>query len=580
MSAVHRSTNLAVFLAVIPLAMGVFWLASARADGLSPPANGIAPRVGGPQPCAAVGQLRLHSRTSNGKKRYVIVDENGKITATLLPTAGVQLRSFVDKQVGVTGRSLNYRAGRTPSIFVQKVTLLDEEEPIAKPAPASFAETQADYWEGATGSGARSSVRPASAQFVAPYNTVGPAGPNMPFQLPASCGDCGQCGTCVIPQCGMPGWTWVRLEYLQWWLDGVDLPPLVTTSPDGTRRSQAGVLGQEGTRVIIGNQEALDNSRSGARFTIGGWLGPARLWAMEFDYLGVEDKTKAYSASSNFFGQPILARPFFNMNPTNADGTPDPPARQDAELVAYPQTIAGAVGVQVANSFHSSGLRLRRRMCCGTFGCTDPCTHGPSGFSSIDFLIGYRYMRLKDRLVITEDLTSLDPELPGQWDINDRFETKNEFSGVELGTVWEGGRRRWTWELLTKMALGNVRQKVFINGGTTVTPLVGESQSLTGGLLAQRTNIGSYKRDEFAVVPEISATLGYRLTPRLLATFGYTFIYWSQVVRPGDQVDLDLNPDLLPPEAEPFTGPLRPAFAFQDTDFWTQGLRLGLDYRW
>jgi hypothetical protein len=283
---------------------------------------------------------------------------------------------------------------------------------------------------------------------------------------------------------------------------------------------------------------------------------------------------------SNFFGRPILARPFFNINPTDADGSFDPPAREDAELVAFPQVIAGRVGVAASNSLHSTGIRLRRRMCCNTFGCSDPCSCGPLGFSSIDFLFGYRYLRLKDTLIITEDLTSLDPDFPGQWDIYDRFETKNEFSGLELGTVWEGGRRRWTWEVLTKLALGNVRQRVYIDGGTTATPLVGDSQDFTGGLLAQSSNMGSYRRDEFAMVPEISASLGYRITPRLTGTFGYSFVYWSQVVRPGDQIDLDLNPDFLPPEADPLTGAARPVFAFRDTDFWTQGLRVGLDYRW
>ena len=78
------------------------------------------------------------------------------------------------------------------------------------------------------------------------------------------------------------------------------------------------------------------------------------------------------------------------------------------------------------------------------------------------------------------------------------------------------------------------------------------------------------------MVPELGATLGYLLTAHLRATVGYTFMYVSRVARPGDQIDLDLNPSLLPPEAEPFTGPLRPAFAVRDTDFWAQGLRWAL----
>jgi hypothetical protein len=133
---------------------------------------------------------------------------------------------------------------------------------------------------------------------------------------------------------------------------------------------------------------------------------------------------------------------------------------------------------------------------------------------------------------------------------------------------------------LTKLALGNVHQRVDIQGQTTSTRGGQASTTLTGGLLAQRTNIGHYSRDELAVVPELGANIGYHLTPRLQATLGYTFIYWSRVVRPGDQIDLEVNPDLLPPEADPFTGPLRPQFVFRTTDFWAQGLQAGLDYRW
>jgi hypothetical protein len=52
------------------------------------------------------------------------------------------------------------------------------------------------------------------------------------------------------------------------------------------------------------------------------------------------------------------------------------------------------------------------------------------------------------------------------------------------------------------------------------------------------------------------------------------------VVRPGDQIDLDINENLLPPQMPPITGPQRPAFSFVETDYWAQGLRFGLDCRW
>ena len=76
------------------------------------------------------------------------------------------------------------------------------------------------------------------------------------------------------------------------------------------------------------------------------------------------------------------------------------------------------------------------------------------------------------------------------------------------------------------------------------------------------------------------ATIAFKVTERLRLTAGYTFVYWSQVVRPGDQIDLDLNPNLFPPEAMPFSGPLRPRFTWRESDFWAQGVSAGVDYRW
>ena len=68
------------------------------------------------------------------------------------------------------------------------------------------------------------------------------------------------------------------------------------------------------------------------------------------------------------------------------------------------------------------------------------------------------------------------------------------------------------------------------------------------------------------------------LTPRMRFIVGYSFLYWSHVVRPGDQIDLNVNPNLIPPTNN--IGPRSPSFALHDSNLWLQGLNLGLDYRW
>lgn len=158
------------------------------------------------------------------------------------------------------------------------------------------------------------------------------------------------------------------------------------------------------------------------------------------------------------------------------------------------------------------------------------------------------------------------------------FDTSNEFHGGDLGFIWEWESAQWSLEFLTKMAIGNTHQRVNVNGQTTVSDS-GASFTDQGGLLALRSNIGTYSRDVFSVVPELGVTIGYKITPQLRATAGYTMLYWSRVARPGDHIDLDVNPNLLPPVFEPVVGPERPRFEWDDVALLAHGLNLGLDYR-
>ncbi|HUT93202.1 MAG TPA: BBP7 family outer membrane beta-barrel protein [Thermoguttaceae bacterium] len=378
---------------------------------------------------------------------------------------------------------------------------------------------------------------------------------------------------------------WVRGDYLMWWTKGMSVPPLVTTCPDDTLDDDAGVLGIEGTEILLGDERLFDELRWGTRLRIGAWTGCCRDYGVEGEYFALGDETGRFQRQSD--GLPILARPFYNVLSD----------QQDSELIAYPDVIAGTVTADTSTELESVGLRVRinwRRMgsfcgnacgggsACGCGdaygfegGCQQACGYG----ARLDFLVGYRYMHLDEDLVVREDLQSLDPIAPTEFEITDAFDTENSFHGAEVGLLLEYERCRWSLEVLAKVALGNSHQIARINGDTTITTY-GVPADYPGGILAQRANIGEYGDDDFAVVPEVGITLGYQLTCRLRATFGYSFIYWSDVARPGEQIDLGLNPNLFPPEQVPFSGPLRPAFAFQRADYWAQGLRFGVDYRW
>jgi hypothetical protein len=59
-------------------------------------------------------------------------------------------------------------------------------------------------------------------------------------------------------------------------------------------------------------------------------------------------------------------------------------------------------------------------------------------------------------------------------------------------------------------------------------------------------------------------------------------MYWSSVVRPGDQIDTTINRTQLPSVFAPgmLVGAPRPGFQFHPTDFWAQGVSFGLELQY
>ena len=381
------------------------------------------------------------------------------------------------------------------------------------------------------------------------------------------------CNNCIAPRrfciC-FPAHGWVHAEYLQWWQPGMNAPALVTTSTVGTARTAAGVLGQSATSVLLGgNDDILDGARSGGRIRFGTWFDACPGWGMEGEYFGFGTESDDFFRQST--GSPILARPFFNM----LTGV------QDSELVAFPNVLSGSIAVDADSRVDGAAARFRKNLCCWS-GCgnswLDQCMSVPTS-TRIDGTVGYRFYELKESLAIRERLQSLDTGSPGSFDITDRFNTRNQFNGGELGVLWQGRRGFWSLDALMRIAIGANHQTVTITGNTTSVDN-GTTSTSTSGIYSQRTNIGTFDRDQFIMIPEFGLTLGYQLTRRSRLTVGYSLIYWNNVIRPGDQIDTDINPNLFPPEQDPFTGPLRPQFQFVDSDYWLQGLNFGAEDRW
>src|SRR5262249_26759210 len=129
-----------------------------------------------------------------------------------------------------------------------------------------------------------------------------------------------------------------------------------------------------------------------------------------------------------------------------------------------------------------------------------------------------------------------------------------------------------------KVALGTNQERADIDGNTVVTVPGFAPVTRPGGLLAQSTNSGHHRRSDFGVVPEVGANLGFQVGQHLRGFVGYSFLYWSEVTRPGGQIDLGVNPTQIPPST--LVGAARPAFSFHQTDYWAHGVNFGIEVRY
>ena len=395
----------------------------------------------------------------------------------------------------------------------------------------------------------------------------GTAGLDSPDHSPApwSSEDCEQEGDALgFPRGGLSNLIcqsvhdrfWLRGEFLGWWTKGFATPPLLTTSPTGTAPAQAGVLGAAGTNVLLGGEDLGGGFRAGERITFGAWLNSCQTLGVEASYLQLNPQTEFFHA--NGASAPILARPFFNSET----------GQQASQLIDYPGQQSGTFSSAAGSGFQVVEVLVRKNL-----------DHGPG--PAVDLVAGYRYQQLQDHLEVVDALTfsGTQSAFPAGSTVQqtDRFDTRNVFQGGEVGISTSLHRQCWTLDTLLKIAIGQTHSHVDIEGATATTVPGRAATFVPGGLLALPSNIGGHDSDQFSVVPELGVTLGFDLTPQLRAIIGYDLVYWNNVARPGDQIDLNIDPRQLPPATSPTA--TRPEFILHTSDYWAQGLNLGLDLR-
>ncbi len=369
------------------------------------------------------------------------------------------------------------------------------------------------------------------------------------------------CLTLCWPQDG-----WFSAEYLMWWQDGVDLPPLASTGRLSDRDPLA-----NGT-ILYGNDTVLEDNLDGYRFDGGFWFDNCHTWGIGAGFFQLD---RSYDRFSGGNDNSTLVRPIITVLEDDNAGSLDD-LTEGVALVNDPtREHVGDLNITVDSQLSGWDLYLRHFTKANS-GCTGvgPCCCPTPWCSRSEHRIGFRQVELDEGIGINSSVlvgSSL------SFALDESFRTNNQFNGIDVGWYHTRTMNYWSFDLGLRIAAGNTRQRVRIDGSTVVNQT---APAVQGGLLALNSNIGTYERDEFSVLPELNMKLGYQLTDQLKATFGYTFLYWSNVVRPGDQIERIIDQDQVPnSNADTPTG-VFPRFAFDNTDYWAQGLNFGLDYRW
>ncbi len=367
----------------------------------------------------------------------------------------------------------------------------------------------------------------------------------------SQCQSCPNC--CCAPMCAGPDRFWLRADYLMWWTSGMKLPPLVST----------GVLGAPG--VLEGDSTIGADGRSGFRTTVGMWLGCQDVWALQFDYLSLGERDTNFFASSADY--PTLGRPIYDMLLIQPGAEP-----VNGTIAVATKDYFQSAGALLSYNVWNCGARYAGPAVCDSCDGED-CIPLPWSYR-MDALAGFRYYNLSDAVVIDEN-TTVSNNSTTTYQIEDNFRARNDFYGSELGLRMRATRGPWAFDFTMKVAAGNTHETVTITGLTT------DGGTTNSGVLASGANLGTFQRDEFTMIPELSMEVGYQVNRHLRAYVGYDILYWGCVQRAADQIDVMVDP--LNVKSDPNYAPSAalpaPTFPDRQTSFWAQGVNVGVELK-
>lgn len=368
------------------------------------------------------------------------------------------------------------------------------------------------------------------------------------------------------------------LDYVLWWVKGAPLSvPLVSTGPESSRE---GILNSSASTILYGaplapavggNNTQNFKGLSGARLTLGYWLDDAHRFALEAGGFALQQGNGGLNMQSDSTGSPALVIPMYNTFLYLPEGRCGPPSQrgcgtgvgEDRAPVALPGDLTGAVSV--SNTLRLWGLNAN---------AIENIIRTPAW--DVSALGGFRYLNISEDFNMSSSLSGVaGSPFAGQSGFAvDNFATRNHFYGALLGLRALGRYGPFSLESTLTAALGVNSESVNIEGAY----LANNFLTTTGpyGIFATPANSGTTTSNQFSVVPEAKIKLGYDITSAIRLTVGYDFLYASNVVRPTDQIDRNLVKGQYFQEDRYSTSFAYPQRLNKATDFYAQGLSIGL----
>jgi hypothetical protein len=380
-------------------------------------------------------------------------------------------------------------------------------------------------------------------------------------------------------------------EYLAWKLNNTTVNPIVFNVPEGLLQTAPTTIsfdqnGDPQSIVSVSNNSSLllqsqaqlsQNSivdygmQSGMRFSAGYYLEQDSGLSVNGNFILVPKNSYYLSSVTGLNDFPVLLETGFNNSlnftiPSNIAGQAPTMVTQNYAIVLSRQ-VDSSIFANASTYIAGGELNVRGR----------DFLIGDMNFSG---LLGFRYFQFKEAFNVSSQYTIFRPN--GVTDVqninvnvdivsapialnfptpininsasNDQIKVYNHFIGPQIGINADYHYNRWSVMTGFNLGIGVMHQVAKISSSTTQTVktetstqnAAGQITSTTntsttnsaGGLLFSPVDVGQYSRNQFGLLPEINAKLGFKATERIKLTVGYDFLLLANVLRAPNQTQL------------------------------------------